>query len=71
VIVIGEEHGWFVAEVRRLRPWRVEATVWIYRSEGETGAHPLVTVRALTRLGARRRAARFIELRERLAERNA
>jgi hypothetical protein len=58
----------YTVELRRPRPWRSEATVFRF-GPAQTEPEPLLTVQALTRRGAKRRAARFLALRERVAAR--
>jgi hypothetical protein len=57
----------YVVKVEQERRWFYVATVWLMREEAAGGPVRLVSVRALTRRGARRRAARVIDLRQRLA----
>jgi hypothetical protein len=58
----------YIVEVERHGPWRWRATIFVILHDGDASAPaPLVTLRAVSAAGARRRAARFIELRQRLA----
>jgi hypothetical protein len=52
----------FIMHVTRQRPWRFSATVWLFGGKGSSASDPreLVTVQALTRRGARGRAAHII-----------
>ncbi len=56
-----------IMRVERQRPWRSSATVWLWEPGGPSRPGPrcLLTVRALTRRGAQRRAGRsIVSLRE-------
>jgi hypothetical protein len=65
--VSGHESESYVVKVKRERRWFYVATVWLMREDAAGGPVRLVSVRALTRSGARRRAARVVDLRQRLA----
>ena len=56
----------YLVDLDRRMPWVCYARVSLIRGGGQ-GPVELVTVRALTRRGAKRRAARFIAARDRLA----
>jgi hypothetical protein len=68
--VTGHESENYVVKVNQERRWFYVATVWLMRDGAAGGPVRLISVRALTRRGARRRAARFIDLRQRLASRS-
>jgi len=58
----------YVTEVNRVRRWRWEASVFVVGPAGSGAVAHLVTLRAPTRRSALRRAARFLDLRQRLEQ---
>ena len=56
----------YIVDVERRRPWLHVATVRVVMSGAQGESAPLVSLRALTRRGARRRAGRFVALRRSL-----
>jgi hypothetical protein len=66
--VLEERFENYVVELQRKRPWRCIGVVWMVQAHADQDPIELVTVRAMTRRGARRRAVRFITLRRELME---
>ena len=50
----------YAVHIERRRPWLSVASVWWIRPEEDRPPVGLATVQALTRTGAKRRAARFV-----------